>query len=115
MTALPQWIDPEAWEGYSAMRRMMKKPMTPRAEALVLKTLFKLKEWGHDPNAALDQSTVHNWIDVYEPKTKEIANLKPKEMKREPARTPEQLAADEAGYERVMAKLRPAIKLVRAA
>lgn len=53
----------------------MKKPMTARAETLVLKTLYQLKERGHDPNAALDQSTVHNWIDVYEPKAKEVSNL----------------------------------------
>jgi Mg2+ and Co2+ transporter CorA len=75
MTALPSWIDQEAWNGYVDMRRAMKKPMTARAETLVLKTLYLLRERGHDPNAALDQSSVHNWIDVYEPKAKEVTNL----------------------------------------
>lgn len=40
---------------------------------LILKELQKLKDAGHDPNAALDQSTVHSWADVYVPKEKEIA------------------------------------------
>jgi Mg2+ and Co2+ transporter CorA len=75
----------------------MKKPMTARAETLVLKTLYQLRERGHDANASLDQSTVHNWIDVYEPKQKEIANLKREYMTSVEARE----APNEEGKERV--------------
>lgn len=91
MTALPAYIDPDAWQGYVDMRRTMKKPMTARAEVLVLKTLLQLKEKGHDPNAALDQSTVHNWIDVYEPKEKPIANLVKTYYEPPPRLTPEEI------------------------
>jgi hypothetical protein len=93
------------------MRKAMKKPMTARAETLVLKTLYQLKEKGHDPNAALDQSSVHNWIDVYEPRMKEIANLIRTETPREAPMTPEQKAAADEVRRKVMG----AIKLVRAA
>lgn len=54
----------------------MKKPLTARAELLVLKTLYQMNEKGHDANAALDCSTVNNWIDVYVPKDKDIPNMK---------------------------------------
>lgn len=102
MTALPVWIDAEAWAGYVDMRRAMKKPMTARAESLVLKTLFQLKEKGHDANAALDQSTVHNWIDVYEPKEKPIANLVKTYYEPEARLTAEQIAKDRAGAAKVL-------------
>lgn len=35
---------------------------------LVLKGLFALKEQGHSPNEALDQSTLNNWTAVYPPR-----------------------------------------------
>lgn len=110
MTALPGWVEKDAWDGYCDMRRTMKKPMTARAETLVLKTLYQLREKGHDPNAALDQSTVHNWIDVYEPKAKEMTNLVKTYYEPEPPRSAEQRAADIAARDAVMAKLK--LKLV---
>lgn len=110
MTALPAWIDAEAWDGFLAMRKAMKKPTTPRAEMLVLKTLYQMKEMGHDPNASLDQSTVRNWIDVFEPKAKEMTNLVKTYYEPEPPRTPEQMAADIAARDAVMSKLK--LKLV---
>lgn len=76
-TALPNWIDREAWDGFVAMRRAMKKvPFTARAEALVVKELYKIKAAGHCPNAALDQSTLNGWRDVYVPKDKSIQQVK---------------------------------------
>lgn len=72
MIALPQYIDREAWEGFCEMRRTIKKPMTVRAAKLVVYELQRIKDAGHDPNAALDQSTNHCWADVYVPKEKPI-------------------------------------------
>ena len=115
MTALPAWIEKDAWQGYVDMRKAMKKPMTARAETLVLKTLYLLRERGHDPNLSLDQSTLHCWQDVYPLKDKEVPNLIREQKPKEPERTPEQKAGDDAARLRVMAALRPAIKLVRAA
>lgn len=74
MDALPTWVDREAWEGFVEMRRAKGKrtPFTDRAAKMILKTLQELKDAGHDPNAALDQSTTNGWSDVYEPKGKDI-------------------------------------------
>lgn len=70
---IPAFIDPEAWEGFCDMRKACRKPLTPRAEKMILTELCKLKAAGHDPNAALDQSTTHCWADVYVPQDKPIA------------------------------------------
>lgn len=72
MIALPSYIDREAWEGFEDMRRLIKKPMTDRARKLVLYELDRLRKAGHDPNASLDQSVLHNWSDVYELKDKPV-------------------------------------------
>jgi len=112
MTALPSWIDQEAWNGYVDMRRAMKKPMTARAETLVLKTLYLLKERGHDPNASLDQSSVHNWIDVYEPKAKEVTNLVREMKPREAPMTEEEKARAAAARAKVMGMVNSVIRRV---
>jgi hypothetical protein len=67
---LPDWISPEAWDGYVAMRAKARKPMTDRARSLVIKELEKLRSEGHDVGAVLDQSTLKNWTDVYPVKGK---------------------------------------------
>lgn len=65
MPDLPDWIDPEAWNGFAAMRRRERHPLTPRAAKLVLAELEKLQTAGHDPTTVLDQSTRNGWRDVY--------------------------------------------------
>ena len=81
--ALPDWVSPEAWQGYCEMRKRKRAPMTERAEALVLKKLEQLRLSGQDPNAVLDQSTQNAWIDVFELKNRDgrfgkaTANNKP--------------------------------------
>ena len=73
MIALPDWVDQEAWDGFCEMRRAMKKiPFTDRAQKMVLKSLYDLRAAGHDPNAALDQSTLMGWRDVFPPRAKDI-------------------------------------------
>lgn len=72
MIPLPAYIDPEAWAGFCDMRRACKKPLTLRAAKMVLAELQRIKDAGHDANAALDQSTTHCWADVYAPKDKPI-------------------------------------------
>lgn len=77
MIALPEWIDQEAWDGFCEMRRAMKKiPFTDRAQKMVLKSLYDLRAAGHDPNAALDQSTLMGWRDVFPPRAKDIPVIK---------------------------------------
>ena len=74
MIPLPAWIDAEAWAGFCEMRRKMPKsrPFTGRAAVLILKELQRIKDAGHCPNAALDQSTLRGWADVWPLKDKEI-------------------------------------------
>jgi hypothetical protein len=91
------------------MRKAMKKPMTERAETLVLKTLYQMHEKGHDANAALDQSTVRNWLDVFIPKDKEIPDMRREEYRPDPKPTAEQHAAQVEIRKRVLG----AFKLVK--
>ena len=72
MIALPGYIDREAWEGFEAMRKTIKKPLTDRSRKLIVYELDHIKTAGHCPNGALDQSTCHCWADVYPPKDKPI-------------------------------------------
>ena len=69
MLALPSYIDSEAWDGFCEMRRTIKKPLTTRAAKMILSELHRLRTAGHCPNAALDQSTIHCWAAVYQPRT----------------------------------------------
>ena len=64
----PAWIPMEAWNGYSEMRKKIKKPMTERAMELKFKELKKFKDAGHDITVILDKSTENSWTDLYEPK-----------------------------------------------
>lgn len=72
---LPAYIDRDAWDGFCEMRRAMPKtkPFTTRAATLILYELQRIKDAGHCPNAALDQSTMRGWADVYPAKAKDIA------------------------------------------
>lgn len=74
MIPLPAYIDAEAWAGFVEMRRSMPKsrPFTQRAAVLILKELQRIKDAGHDPNEALDQSTLRGWADVWPAKDKTL-------------------------------------------
>lgn len=72
MIALPPYINAEAWAGFEAMRKLIKRPMTDGARKQIVYELDRIKRAGHCPNAALLQSEVHCWADVYPPKDKPI-------------------------------------------
>ena len=74
MIPLPAYVDPDAWAGFVEMRRAMgkTKPFTTRAATLILYQLQRIKDAGHCPNAALDQSTLRGWADVWPAKEKQI-------------------------------------------
>ena len=120
MVPLPAYINPEAWAGFVEMRKSMPKtrPFTPRAAALILYELQRIKDAGHDPNAALDQSTLHGWTDVYAPKEKAIERAPQSAADSTRAvieaqrLTAEERAASEAARQRVMAAVRPGIRRV---
>jgi len=64
----PEWIDEKKWQDFIDMRIRIKKPMTERAKELAIGKLEKIKEDGFDPNESLDNSTFHDWQDIYPPK-----------------------------------------------
>ena len=103
---LPAYIDRDAWAGFLEMRRAMPKtkPFTTRAAVLILYELQRIKDAGHDPNAALDQSTIHSWADVYPPKLKEIVKAERTESADDYARR----KAEEALRDRSRATRAPA-------
>jgi len=65
---LPDWIPSDAWEGYVAMRKRQRKPMTDRARNLKVAELQRFRDEGYDLQAILDKSTSNCWTDLYPPK-----------------------------------------------
>jgi uncharacterized protein YdaU (DUF1376 family) len=63
---LPDWIPPEQWDGYVAMRKKIRAPLSDRAITLTIAKLKRLKDEGNDPGAVLDQSTENSWRGVFE-------------------------------------------------
>jgi hypothetical protein len=72
MIALPAYLDAEAWSALLEMRKAKKVPTTVYAAKLLLYELQRIKDAGHDPNAALRQSILKGYTDVYAPKEKVI-------------------------------------------
>lgn len=62
---IPDWIPPDAWAGYVAMRRAIRKPLTGRAIALAVQKLAALADDGHPPGEVLDQSTAASWQGLF--------------------------------------------------
>lgn len=63
--APPDWVPTAAWNGYCEMRSRGKQPFTPRAKALAVGALFRLKTEGHDPEAVLDQSVLRGYTGLF--------------------------------------------------
>ena len=64
---IPDWIPLDAWEGFVAMRKKIKKPLTDRATQLIINKLEGFKNKGYDVGAILDRSTEGSWQGVFEP------------------------------------------------
>lgn len=91
----PAWLPAESWAGYLAMRKakQRKAPFTPRARALVLAELERLKAQGQDIAAVLDQSVRNGWTDVYALKAPMRANGAPASVIAHPSSaTPDEAA-----------------------
>ena len=64
---IPEFINPEIWKDFEAMRKQVKRPMSERAKKLIVARLQKLGE--DKANEILEQSIVNCWQDVYPLKT----------------------------------------------
>ena len=66
---MPDWIDAEAWAAFMTVRAKKKAASTDYALNLIVKTLTKLRDAGHDPMDCLNNSIKSGWSDVYEPRS----------------------------------------------
>jgi hypothetical protein len=119
MIPIPAFIDSDAWAGFCEMRRSKGKsrPFTTRAATMILTELYKLRDAGYDPNACLDQSTLHAWDDVYALKDKLIPRastqaapnkvLEVMQAEKQALQDPEIKARADAARREAMSKVRP--------
>ena len=66
--ALPEWLPEDAWNGFLAMRKSIKKSIAPDAIPIALRKLEALRDAGSDPRAVLEQSTMNSWQGLFEVK-----------------------------------------------
>lgn len=66
ISALPDWLPLDAWNGWIEMRKARKKPLTERAMQRALNKLDDMRQAGQDIAEVLDRSTMNNWLDIYE-------------------------------------------------
>jgi len=63
---LPDWIPPDTWAAYMALRERKKAAKTTYALNLIVSELKRIKRiHNHDPVAVLNKSIKCGWIDVY--------------------------------------------------
>ncbi|MCK4446822.1 MAG: hypothetical protein KAW56_07050 [Candidatus Marinimicrobia bacterium] len=88
----------KAWQDFKEMRRKIKKPMTEKAEEMLLNNLNKLSKDKKEQVAILNQSVFHCWQGVYQLKDRpQDSENQPKYIsKKEPPMTPEQIARNKA-------------------
>ena len=67
-TVLPEWLPLDAWNGFLAMRKKIKKPVTEPGLPLAIKKLAQLRDDGHDPRAVLENSTLNSYQGLFEPR-----------------------------------------------
>jgi hypothetical protein len=72
ITALPDWLPIDAWNGWLDMRKQRKKPLTDRATSRAINKLEAMRDAGQDITEVLDRSTMNGWTDLYEIKEKAI-------------------------------------------
>ena len=67
-TKLPDWLDKKDWDDFKDHRKKLRKPMTQRAEEILIAKLTHLEEQGHNPRHLLITAIERGWQTVYEPK-----------------------------------------------
>lgn len=62
---LPDWVPAAAWSDYVEMRKRIRKAMTPKAMALAVAELDKLRAQGFDPVLVINQSILNGWQGLF--------------------------------------------------
>lgn len=73
----PDWLDKDLWRDFREHRRKLRKPMTDRAEALLVERLAKYKEEGYNPTNLLKTAIERGWLTVYKPKDRNGTPIPP--------------------------------------
>lgn len=73
---LPIFINKNLFDGFAEMRNKLKKPLTEKAQELIIKKLsgFEAKQQG-SANKALENSIENSWQGVFEPKQQSENNF----------------------------------------
>ena len=80
--SLPDYIDPQAWHDFVAMRKKKgsRAPWTEGAERLILRKLAEMHEQGFDATASLEQSVMHGWAGVFPVKGQQRQQAQPQQL-----------------------------------
>lgn len=62
---LPPWMPSETWKAFKEHRRMLKSPMSQKAEQLILRKLQAFMDAGQNPEEIINQSIEHGWKGVF--------------------------------------------------
>lgn len=66
---VPDWIPGEVWADFVAHRKAIRKPLTPKAAELAIRTLAQLRATGQSPTAVIEQSIAAGWTGLFPLKT----------------------------------------------
>lgn len=75
--ALPEWVEPSAWQAFLESRRAHRAPFTARAAELILGKLEQLRAEGQNPNQCLLQSVERGWRGVFPVRTAHEVDHRP--------------------------------------
>lgn len=62
---LPPWMPAETWKAFKEHRRMLKSPMSQKAEQLILRKLHAFMDAGQNPEEIINQSIERGWKGVF--------------------------------------------------
>ena len=65
---LPDWIEPDLWKDFKDHRNKLRKPMTQKAEEILIKKIESLKDAGHNPKHLIITAIERGCQTVFEPK-----------------------------------------------
>lgn len=72
---LPDFINETLWNDFKEMRKKIRKPMTEKAEELMVKKLTSFHEKKINVTKVLEQSILNNWQDIFEPKKSNVVEV----------------------------------------
>ncbi|MDO6718835.1 helix-turn-helix domain-containing protein [Psychrosphaera sp. 1_MG-2023] len=68
---LPNWVDKNLWKDFLEHRKKLRKPMTNRAQELIISDLEKLTEKGYCATKLVEYSIKLGWQGIFEPQNQD--------------------------------------------